>query len=195
MRTLLLTGTSLLALSASIAVASAAPITFNYSGAIVDYTVTTTGLCNITAAGTQGGPEENGIPGDSGVTLGGDFNLTAGEMLAIAVGGEGSSGSGLGTTPGGGGGGGSFVVAPGGTPLLIASGGGGAGETSSGSSGVSGGGFGGGFGGGPAGCPPIVVGAAATAAAAAWARTASAAGPSTAASIRWCLAPTRATAL
>ena len=36
MRTLLLAGTSLLALSAAVSSASAAPITFTYSGAIVD---------------------------------------------------------------------------------------------------------------------------------------------------------------
>ena len=124
MRTLLLAGTTLLALSASIGAAAAAPITFGYTGSLQTFTVPTTGLYNILAFGADGGNGAKGaVGGGIGAEVGGDFSLTAGEMLQIAVGGAGGSG-----TVGGGGGGGSFVVGPGSTPLVIAGGGGGAGS-------------------------------------------------------------------
>jgi hypothetical protein len=61
--------------------------------------------------------------GGRGAEIGGDFSLTAGEMLRIAVGGAGSDGLRAGA-----GGGGSFVVGPNDTPMVIAGGGGGGGN-------------------------------------------------------------------
>ena len=72
----------------------------------------TTGSYQILAFGAQGGNAAGGL----GAEIGGDFTLTAGESLQIAVGGI-----------GGGGGGGSFVISPGNAPLVIAGGGGGGG--------------------------------------------------------------------
>jgi hypothetical protein len=102
-------------------------VNFIYTGKIVTYTVPETGTYRITAFGAQGGSASfssgsiNVVgPGGRGAEIGGDFSLTAGEMLEIAVGGAGGSGD-------GGGGGGSFVVGPGNTPLVIAGGGGGGG--------------------------------------------------------------------
>jgi hypothetical protein len=60
--------------------------------------------------------------GGLGAEIGGDFVLTTGEILQIAVGGKGSD-----TIFGGGGGGGSFVVGPGNPSLIVAGGGGGGG--------------------------------------------------------------------
>lgn len=51
--------------------------------------------------------------GQEFASIGGDFSLTAGESLQIAVGGAGLGGDGSGS------GGGSFVVGPGNTPLVL----------------------------------------------------------------------------
>ena len=94
------------------------------------FVVQQTGVYDILAFGAQGGPGEEG-GGGVGAKVGGDFNLTAGEILSIIVGGKGGAASGApGTpgTPGGGGGGGTFVLTSTGTALLIAAGGGGASE-------------------------------------------------------------------
>ena len=114
-------GTALLGLAAAGSAACAEPIVFNYIGSLVNFTVPTTGDYQILAYGAQGGA--GGFPtiiasGGLGAEIGGDFNLTFGEVLQIAVGGVGGSGD------GGGGGGGSFVVGPNDTPLVIAGGGG-----------------------------------------------------------------------
>ena len=106
--------------------------TFNYTGRTVTWTVPATGLYDITAYGAQGG-EGGGrgitaTPGGKGAEIGGDVMLTQGEVLSIAVGGQGGGfrlQNYLGE--GGGGGGGSFVVGPGNTPIVIAGGGGGGG--------------------------------------------------------------------
>ena len=77
------------------------------------------------ASGAQGGTVTFlGTVGDGGrgTRVGGDFSLTAGERLQIAVG---RMGSAVGSTSSGGG---SFVIGPDDTPLLIAGGGGGAGR-------------------------------------------------------------------
>jgi len=127
MNRLLLAGTALLALAASDPGARAAPIDFTYTGSLVTFTVPTTDSYQILAFGAQGGITAGSIVGGlggRGAEIGGDFGLTAGEVLQIAVGGAGLPGSG---TSGGGGGGGSFVVGPGNTPLVIAGGGGGSG--------------------------------------------------------------------
>ena len=124
MRKLLLAGTSMWALSASAVSASAAPITFDYIGRSLAYSVPNSGLYNVLAIGGQGGEGSTAASGAGGfgATASGDFTLSAGEVLTIAVGGKGAD-----AVPGGGGGGGggSFVTAPGNTPLVVAGGGGG----------------------------------------------------------------------
>jgi hypothetical protein len=130
--------------------------TINYTGSTVLWTVPETGTYDITAFGAQGGTSGLGASGGKGAEIGGDFSLTAGEQLSIAVGGVGGSGGG---GDGGGGGGGSFVTSSG-LKLVIAGGGGGganrAGGFGPGLIGLNGGysynggtgGFGGGRGGG-----------------------------------------------
>jgi hypothetical protein len=128
MQQLLLAGTALLAIAASQPTAHADPIVFDYTGSLVNFTVPTTGTYQILAFGAQGGTVtllDMVGTGGRGAEIGGDFSLTTGEMLQIAVGGSGGR---VGLT--GGGGGGSFVVGPGNAPLVIAGGGGGAGQFS-----------------------------------------------------------------
>ncbi len=113
----------------------AAAVTFNYTGAIVNYTVPTTGIYTIDAFGAQGGNS-----GGQGGEVKANFNLTANTILNILVGQQGFDGSsGIG---GGGGGGGTFVAN--GSTILIAAGGGGG--NSAGGGGGGGGGIIGGFG-------------------------------------------------
>jgi hypothetical protein len=122
MKQLLLAGTAFLALAAP--VAHATLFDFTYTGSLVDFTVPTTGSYQIQAFGAQGGNIAGvGSGGGLGAEIGGDFTLNAGEVLQIAVGGQGADG-----TFSGGGGGGSFVVGPGNTPLVIAGAGGGSGS-------------------------------------------------------------------
>ncbi len=131
-------GAAFLALSASATVARAAPVTFGYNGtnsttgSIVDYTVPQTGAYALSAIGGQGGSggAYSGA-GGLGAEAQGDFLLTQGEVLQIAVGQAGFTGFFNNTSqpfPAGaaGGGGGSFIVGPGNAPLVIAGGGGGA---------------------------------------------------------------------
>src|SRR6266404_8302254 len=128
MKLLLLGRATLLALAATEPAAHATLFDFTFSGNLVIFTIPTTDTYQILAFGAQGG---NGTffsfvgVGGRGAEIGGDFSLTAGEILQIAVGGAGGNGSG---NAGGGGGGGSFVVGPGNTPLVIAGGGGGGGR-------------------------------------------------------------------
>jgi hypothetical protein len=122
------------------AVPNASATPFSYTGGLVDYTVPATGVYEIQATGAGGGA--GAVPGGLGSQVSGDFNLTAGETLVIAVGGAGASGS-----QAGGGGGGSFVVGPGNTELAVAGGGGGGGNGVGGGDGGIGGGGGGGLGG------------------------------------------------
>ena len=125
MKRFLLAGTAFLGLVVSGAVACATPFDFAYTGSLVDFTVPTTGTYQILAFGAQGGNVASTVfnqtgPGGLGAEIGGDFDLTAGETLQIAVAGAGMPNS-------GGGGGGTFVVDGDGTPLVIAGGGGGGG--------------------------------------------------------------------
>ena len=83
--------------------------TFNETGGIVTYTVPTTGIYDIVAYGAQGGGGAGGL----GAEIGGDVSLTAGEVLTIAVGGQGGT-----YNRGYSGGGGSFVVGLGSTPQI-----------------------------------------------------------------------------
>jgi hypothetical protein len=124
MKLVLLAGAAFLGLAVSGSAARAVPFDFMYTGSLVTFTVPTTGSYQILAFGAQSGNGFfNGIgAGGRGAEIGGDFRLTAGETLQIAVGGKGSD-----EGAGGAGGGGSFVVGPGNTPLVIAGGGGGGG--------------------------------------------------------------------
>ena len=137
MKTRVLTAMACLALTALPAVA--APIVFNTTGAIVDYTVPVSGQYTITAVGARGGNaviskiDSNGFVtsqstafGGLGAEAGGTFGLTQGEILQILVGAAGADTNNFSSSyPGGGGG--SFVVGPGDTPLVVAGAGGGGG--------------------------------------------------------------------
>lgn len=121
-------------------------IGFDYTGGIQTWTVPATGVYTITAFGAQGGDNpENALAarmeGGFGARISGDFSLMLGQVLTIAVGGEGSDAFGPYGGFGGGGGGGSFVTLSG-APLVIAGGGGGGGVYgrggNAGSSGVGG---------------------------------------------------------
>lgn len=91
------------------------------SNGIQSWTVPQSGTYRIRAAGAKGGPTGAYVGGD-GIILEGEFALTAGQVIQIAVG-----QMGIAAGQGGGGGGGSFVVqASPQQPLLIAGGGGGA---------------------------------------------------------------------
>ena len=103
-------------------VATAQATTFSYSGSIVQYTAPTTGTYDFSAGGAQGGPGFSA--GGLGADVSGDYFLTAGTVLDIVVGGEGSSGN-FGADFGGGGGGGTFIYVDGTNQLLLAAGGGG----------------------------------------------------------------------
>ena len=112
---------ALLALIASGSIARAAAFGFTYTGTLVNFTVPATDTFQILAFGAQGGSGTfAGFVGAGGLgaEIGGDFSLTAGEVLQIAVGGQGAS------NPLGGGG--TFVI--GSAPLVIAGGGGGGGS-------------------------------------------------------------------
>ena len=98
MKSFLLAGASFLALMAGSA--TAATVTFGYTGAWVDYEITQTGSYQILAYGAGGG----GANGGGGAKIQEDFQLSQGDVLKIAVGGRGGSGN------SGGGGGGSFVI-------------------------------------------------------------------------------------
>ncbi len=102
-----------------------APLPFSrYSGTLQTFTVPTTGTYDIVAEGAQGGfSDSESVPG-KGAEVGGEFQLTAGEMLSIVAGGQGQQ-----ANFSGGGSGGSFVYPATalGQPLLAAGGGGGAG--------------------------------------------------------------------
>lgn len=108
--------------------ASAATVTFDYTGSIVSWTVPATGQYVITAVGANGGighAVRGSAPGGRGAVIGGTLSLNAGTTLSILVGQIGQSRTAGGN---GGGGGGTFVVIPNGSspiPLVIAGGGGG----------------------------------------------------------------------
>ncbi|MEI6767198.1 MAG: hypothetical protein WCM76_16330 [Bacteroidota bacterium] len=101
--------------------------TFSYTGSVVNWTVPC-GVTSVTieAWGAQGG----GIIGGLGARMKGTFAVSAGNVLGIAVGGQGTANAcgGAPGTGGGGGGGGSFVWLTTNTTLpMIAAGGGGGG--------------------------------------------------------------------
>ena len=94
---------------------------FSYTGSLQTFTVTTTGVYLLSAAGAQGGKGDTS--GGDGALLSGDFDLTSGTVLDIVVGGQGGSHS----LDAGGGGGGTFIYIKGTNTLLLAAGGGGGG--------------------------------------------------------------------
>ena len=123
---------------------------FTYTGTEVYFTAPTTGTYDITAYGAQGGGNFLLSAGGLGAEASAYFNLTAGELLDIFVGGQGGSGN-LPGDWGGGGGGASFVFVDSPfAPLVVAGGGGGAswnGPGGNGQAGTAGGTAGGTFGG------------------------------------------------
>lgn len=132
MKQLLVLGTALLGLAASEPAAHAQRFEFDYTSSLVPFTVPINGIYQIVAFGAQGGDgfyfnvfSSGFSAGGKGAEIGGNFTLTAGEVLQIAVGGAGQPASMIGGKFGGSGGGGSFIVGPGNTPLVIAGGGGG----------------------------------------------------------------------
>jgi hypothetical protein len=119
MRNFLLAGVAILGLGVT-SNGVASPLTFNYTGNIVSWTAEG-GKYEIISVGAQGGSGTTApTQGGRGAKITGIFDLLAGTVLQIAVGGQGRSGN-----YNGGGGGGSFVIAPGNSPLVIAGGGGG----------------------------------------------------------------------
>ncbi len=106
-------------------VAARAQVVFAYTGSINTYTVSRSGVYEITALGADGAPA-SGAVGGSGVSFTGDVFLTGGTTYNIVVGGAGFNSPDDGFS--GGGGGGSFVYVTGAAnPLLAVGGGGGAG--------------------------------------------------------------------
>ncbi len=106
-------------------------VTYNYTGSIVNTTITTGGTYRITVAGASGGRGVNDV-GGAGARVVGNIDIPAGVALQLIVGGKGGDGYALPGGWAGGGGGGSFVVVPDVQfPLIVAGGGGGAGYSSS----------------------------------------------------------------
>jgi hypothetical protein len=104
-------------------VSKAATFDFGYRESLQSFTVPTTGVYTIIAEGARGGGL--GSSGGLGGRTGGDFNLTANQILTILVGGIGGRTLGYDFI---GGGGGSFVTIGSGSssiPLVVAGGGGG----------------------------------------------------------------------
>lgn len=152
----LLAGGALLILS--VAGPAFATTTFNYSGppqtgAVQTFTIPTTGLYLIVAYGASGaGDPYDSDSGGLGAEIGDTFNLTAGDVLQIDVGGSAGNGE-----YAGGGGGGTFVVDTTSSTILAIAGGGGGGVLSlqgfdsTGIGGTGAGGSGSGYGGGGGG--------------------------------------------
>jgi PEP-CTERM motif len=135
-------GASTLALMALAAPAAADTVPFvDITPGPTTFTAPETGVYDILAFGAQGGTGDSGA-GGLGAEVGGDFELTKGEVLSIVVGGQGGAGI------AGGGGGGTFVVSDLTRAILIGGGGGG---TAGGGFGVGGPGLMSGGGGGSRG--------------------------------------------
>jgi hypothetical protein len=95
--------------------------TFDYSGGMVSYTVPPGATeINITSLGAQGAAGDVDFIGGLGASMSGDFTVTPGDMIILAVG---QMGLGQSSGTNGGGGGGSFaVLADPGAPDVIVSG-------------------------------------------------------------------------
>lgn len=95
LRTFLLTGASALAMALALALAatSAEALTFVNTGSVQHYTVATTGIYDVVAAGARGSVgNASNFPGSggAGIAIGAHVSLTAGSLLDIIVGGGGS---------------------------------------------------------------------------------------------------------
>src|ERR1700733_4825364 len=124
---------SALALMALAAPAAADTVPFvDTTPGSTTFTAPEAGVYDILAFGAQGG--NSGGDGGLGAEVGGDFRLTAGEVLSIVVGVDGNGPQVFGFT--GDGGGGTLVLTSTGTALLIAGGGGGASDESDGGPGL-----------------------------------------------------------
>ncbi len=139
--------------------------TFSATGAVQTFTAPTTGCYTIQVWGAKGGNDASSVGGNGGYATG-QYNLSAGQVINVYVGGLGlnnSTNSGGGWNGGGnagsagasGGGGGASDVRVGGTAnsnrIIVAGGGGGAGNSTPGNTGGFGGGLTGGSSGGSAG--------------------------------------------
>ena len=92
-----LTTMIILALASSASAAAQTPrFNFTYTGSLATFTAPIAGTYQILAFGAQGGTgcSVDRGPGGRGAEIGGDFVLTVGETLQIAVGGAGTSGCG-----------------------------------------------------------------------------------------------------
>jgi len=78
--------------ASALLVANAKADLISYSGTIDTYTISTTGIYDITVAGAQGGTSFEG-GGGLGAVISGDITLTAGTQLDIVVGGMGLTGA------------------------------------------------------------------------------------------------------
>lgn len=112
-----------LMLAVTAAVPNVVAGTISYTGGIVQVTIPTTGIYDITAAGAQGG-SGTGSSGGLGAVIEGDVLLNAGTVLDVVVGGQGNTGA-FGAEYAGGGGGGTFIYIDSTLQLLFAAGGGG----------------------------------------------------------------------
>src|SRR5690606_13215502 len=103
--------------------------TFEYTGAIVDFTLpgsSCVAMVRIEAWGAQGGDGLEPLrPGGKGAHIAGTFELAGGAALRILVGGRGLASTNTTSQRAGSGGGGTFVVDAAGAPLVVAGGGGG----------------------------------------------------------------------
>jgi len=95
---------------------------------VQQFTVPITGNYGIRALGASGGSVNVSCQtsGGFGADMYGEFALTAGQVILILVGQEGSLSSGSGNSKDGGGGGGTYVTTSGSVALIVAGGGGGA---------------------------------------------------------------------
>jgi len=105
---------------------SAGTAMFNYSGAIVNFTVPAcvTSL-TIDAYGAQGGSAGT-YAGGYGARMKGTFAVSGGPTLKVLVGGKGANSTDMAQQAGGSGGGGTFVTSASNSPFVVAGGGGGA---------------------------------------------------------------------
>ena len=116
----------LVVLMATAPSAAAQVWSFSHTGNIVTWTVPESGTYRVIATGAQGASANPSHVGGRGARIEGEFDFVAGQVLQIAVGGQGTASHVLIDNAGnGGGGGGTFLVSDDDSPLLIAGGGGG----------------------------------------------------------------------
>lgn len=116
--------------------ASASIIEYNFTGSLQSYIVPVTGQYDLMAYGAGGGNGNFGANrGGRGAEIGGRFTLTAGTVLTVLVGEQGTSAElSFGYSGGGGGGASAVYITGAASPLVMAGGGGGAGPGNTASS-------------------------------------------------------------